>query len=333
MGNVPIPIGSTEHRLPQAGRIRLGVKDKSRQGRSAIPHFRFTSTDERLLAPVAATYGGEVRPWKDAKSGDRFELLTKANRLDVILAPNPMTESYELWSGERGLERRCDGVTCQMLVGTPDGGEFQPVDCPCYAAGKVKCKYKLRINVMLPEVQSIGTWRLDTSSENARKEIPGVVQLIESIGGVGVYRAVLRVEQRTAPGKRFNVPVLDLQHSVESLLAGQARLDSLPATPPSASAGELAAGESGSEPVPHRSDSGSPTNDIEDAVVVTDHVTGPHPIDPNIGQAFLESLTTSQKTRALIRARELALELGEPVPMDVDSISSLIADHLCKEWR
>jgi hypothetical protein len=330
MTRLPVPLRLTERRLPQAGRIRLGVKDKSRQGRKAIDTFRFTSQDDALLAPVAAHYGGEVTNWHDPKSGDRYELVTETRRLNVVLPPDPLTEWFELWSGKLGLERRCDGEVCDMLSTGPDGGEIARVPCLCYRDGALKCTYKLRLSVMLPEVDTLSTWRLDTSSENARKEIPGVVDLIEMAQGRGLFNALLRLEQRTSPGQRFNVPVLDVGVSAEALIAGGARLGSLP--PADTALRELAAGEAAGAVPPVPAASPSTDDDIEDAVVIDD-VTGVHPVDPMLGRAFLDSLSGHQRTKALIRARKLALEMGEPVPANHASISTVLVDVLVGEYQ
>lgn len=318
-----VPIGGGRRQLPQAGRIRLGKKG-GKQGRQAIDRFRFTSPERRLLEPVAELYGGQVTTFSDAKSGDRYELMSEATEINVILPVDPLTESYELWSGERGLERRCDGVDCTVLVRTGDGYEPQQEDCLCARAGALKCKYKLRLSMLIPEVESLGVWRLDTSSEHARQEIPTVVETIENLQGRGFYTAVLRLEQRTAPGKRFNVPVLDPGVSVAALSAGAARLAGLPgsaqARPPELVRGEGVAGgeDASSPPAP------SPDDDILDGEVIEE-------VDPTIGRAWLDNLPTKEKNAALRRAHELATEMGEPIPTSAAAIPESIVNRLAAE--
>lgn len=330
-----IPIGQQQHRLPQAGRIRIGAKDeRARGGRRAINTFRFTSHDADLLAPIASQYGGNVVPWNEPKSGDRFEVVTRADKVNVILPPNALSEYYELWKGDKGLLRRCTGEVCDLAATGPDGPEIRPVPCICDAKGKRECDYKLRLSVMLPDVASVGSWRLDTSSEYARAEIPSVVKIIEMVDqGRGLFRAVLRLEQRTLPGKRFNVPVLDTGVGVEALLAGETRLNVLPVT--AIRPAELGAGDAvGGVADPHVPPAASPStdDDIIDAVVY-DEATGVQPVNPAIGRAYLKSLSTHQQNKALLRARDLALELGEEIPTSVDTISPLIADRLVAEYE
>lgn len=331
MSNLPTPIRLSERRLPQAGRLRMGVKDKrARGGRRAINTWRFTSQDDALLAPVADKYGGTVAEWNDDKSGDRYELISEATVLDVVLPPDPLTEWYELWSGKHGLERRCNGETCDLLTQGPEGGEVARVPCVCFARGKLACTYKLRLSVLLPAVSTLSTWRLDTSSENARMEIPGVVDLVEMAQGRGLYTAKLRLEQRTAPGKRFNVPVLDVGVSAEALMAGDARLSgSLPSGVEEPR--REAVGGAGGEASPPPALPPSPDDEIVDAEVL-DEVSGIQSIDPTIGRAWLDSLTTHQRNKALVRARELALEMGEPVPTTLAAASPTIVDRLADEF-
>lgn len=333
MSNLPTPIRLSERRLPQAGRIRLGKQVPGRNGkmrRVKIDTFRLTSQDDALLAPVADKYGGTVKPWQDAKSGDRYELITEARVMDVVLPPEPLTEWFEMWSGKHGLERRCDGEWCDQLTQGQEGGEVARVPCVCYGRGLLECEYKLRLSVMLPIVNTLSVWRLDTSSEHARKEIPGVVDLIVLAQGRGLYNAKLRLEQRTAPGKRFNVPVLDVGVSPEALMAGDARLGSLP--PAGSAPRELAAGGSeGASPPSGLPSTGGP-DDIVDAIVVDD-ITGPQHVDPTIGRAFLDNLSTHQRNKALRRARDLALEMGEPIPTNHASISTAVVDVLVTEYQ
>jgi hypothetical protein len=330
-----VPIGETRRRLPQAGRIRLGAKDaRAHGGRRAINIFRFTSGDAALLAPVADKYGGIVVPWNEPKSGDRFELVTETNKLDVILPPNALTERYEKRAKDGALVSWCDDSGRWLATSGPEGPEISNTECLCRAQGVLesRCIYKLRLSVMLPDVDSIGLWRLDTSSMYAREEIPGVVQVIEQIDqGRGLFRAILRLEQRTSPGRRFNVPVLDTGVGVEALLAGETRLNTLPAT--ATPRAELGAGDA-AEGQPLMPPAASPSTDDEviDAVVF-DEATGVQEVDPALGRAYLDTLTKHGQNKALLRSRELALELGEPIPKTFAEISPLIADRLAAEQQ
>lgn len=311
------PLGSDDHRLPQAGRIRLGRKG-GRQGRQAINKFRLTSQVADFLKPVAELYGGQVKPWADPKSPDRFELYTDATELNVVLPPGALTESYELWTGDVGLMRRCDGKLCDLTVPTEDGYDLQQVSCICRRTGEEKCTYKLRLSVLLPEVESLGTWRVDTSSRHARAEIPGMVKAIEALGGSAFTKAVLRLEQRTAPGKRFNVPVLDVRSTIGALVAGDQRLGVLPGQ------GRVDAPALGPGAPPLSFD--ATDDEIVEAEIVEEHV------DPMFGRAWLSNLNSRQVAKVMVRAVAVAQELGEPVPMNAAALSTTVVDRLVSEF-
>jgi hypothetical protein len=329
MTNLPVPIRMSQHRLPQAGRIRTGTQVRGSNGKMrpvASQTFIFTSQDPDLLAPVAARYGGTVAPWNEPKSPDRYAVTTEARKVDVILPNDPLTQWFELWSGKRGLERRCDGEYCEVQVPGPDGYEMAQEDCVCVAQGWQECEYKLRLSMLIPEVSSLSTWRLDTSSEHARMEIPKMVETIEKFQELrpGFSLAVLRLDQRTAPGRRFSVPVLDVAVSPEALMAGAARLGPPAVDTPRA----LAAGRAGETDLPPRPPALPSTDDeIAEAEIIDDD----EHVDTTIGRAWLDNLPAPERNKALRRARELANELGEPIPTAAASISPRIVDALWSE--
>lgn len=332
-----VPIGMGPRRLPQAGRIRIGEKGGA-QGRRSINVFRFTTQDPDLLAPLAELYGGEVRPWRDPKSSDTHELRSRASKINVVLPPEPLTESYELWSGKVGLERRCNGYTVAIQRGHGDDATVVEEDCLCDRTGVFECKYKLRISVILPEVESLGVWRLDTSSDNARKEVPAMIETIEALQERGLTRAILRLEQRSAPGKRFNVPVLDPGVSLDALGAGASRvrqLGSSAAQPHELSSGGGVAGDvspKGSPAPPPVADAserddypmGGPDDEIVDAELIED-------VDPTIAAAWLDNLPGKDRSRVLGRARLMSEEAGLPLPTSAAAIDPSILSVIAAE--
>ena len=254
-----IPMAQMQRRLPEIGRIRTGAKtDKAMK---ALDTFRFTSSDQVALGEIAALYDGTVRPWSDPKSTPgQYEVVTGANEIAVALPPDPLagTPVYELWTGG-GCERRCDGVVCETWVKGPDGPEPSEMPCPCEAKGRLECDPKTRLNVILPNVRGIGTWRLETKSWNAAKELPGMVDLIQSLQSRGITRATLRLEHKQSMQagvkRKFIVPVLGLDETVEALVAGDASVGTLAPAP----VAQIGAGEviPGGDPVDSGSGAGS----------------------------------------------------------------------------
>ena len=228
-----VPLTERRSRLPVAGRIRLGVKGRAANGKIkpvSIDTFRFTCRRREDLDMIATLYGGEVRPWSDPKSEDAWEVITTSAEIKIALPPDPLSDSfYELWGG-RGLQRQCDGLVCSTPVSGPQGTEFAEGPCLCRERGLKECKPKLRLNVILPELPMRGVWRLETGSEAALDEMPGIVRTLEHLQGEGLTMGLLRLERRQSSGgsKRYVVPVLGLAESLEGLIAGRARLAALP---------------------------------------------------------------------------------------------------------
>lgn len=260
MTRLPVPFTQRQQRLPVIGRIRMGVK--SGKAMKAIDTFRFTSGDHEAIAQIAELYGGTPRPWSDAKAAKgQLEVITEAREIRVILPPDPLgdTPIYEKFGG-KGIERRCDGVTCERTQDGPEGPEALAEPCICMRNRRLECRGQLRLAVILDGVRVTGTWRLDSKSEQACEEMPAWVEQIQRLQGSALSYAVLRIEHRQTRGGRnkFVVPVLGIPVTPQALASGAARLTALP----SPSVGELPAAPAESQ--------ASPTDDdvIVDAEIV-----------------------------------------------------------------
>ena len=295
-----VPIANLQRRIPEQGRIRIGIK--SGRAMKAIDTFRFTSHDQAALEEVAGLYGGTVRPWSDDKAADgQFEVITTASEIRVVLPPDPMggTPIYEKWSGG-GCERRCDGLTCTKLVAGPDGPEPIDVECLCQADGAMGCDPKTRLNVMLAGVRFGGTWRLESKSWNVAQEMPGMVELIQSLQESGLTRGVLALKHRRSvvagQTNRFIIPVLGVDESLEGIAAGMAQMGALPShTPP---AGEIG---SGNAPTGDGEDGGPADN----AAAVS---TSPDPVvedDGIVDAELVDDAPTVDELKALISAAKV----------------------------
>ncbi len=230
--------------MPEQGRIRTGAKVESggKERPSKLQTFRFTSSDEQAIDEIAALYGGEPRRWADAPGGTvQWEVYTERNEIDVVLAPSAIGDgvTFELWAGGYNV-RRCDGKNCDTKVEGPEG--MEPVNVPCICEnepGPTKCKGKLRLTVILPRIKFGGGWRLDTSSENALRELPGMIDLILALQQKGgLTNAVLVLDQRSKPKQikdkktgqmkvitqKFGVPMLRVPHSMADIQSGAAAL-------------------------------------------------------------------------------------------------------------
>lgn len=219
-----MPIINIQRKLTEVGRIRLGAKS-DRGAPQKLDKFRLTSKSKEALDAAAEVYGGVVKPWA-GPDGDSYELITTTNVLDVVVPPgNALSQWYEMWSGA-GCQRRCDGA-----VETISGKA-----CLCPADQTMRselsgrgqaCRPTTRLSVLLPQVKSVGLWRLESHGYYAASELAGIAELLQQVSASDKYLpATLRLEQRSAKknGKtsRFAVPVLEVGATVQEALTAVA---------------------------------------------------------------------------------------------------------------
>ena len=201
-----VPLKQLIGRPPEHGRLRLGEKTLSRNGKqipTAIDRWRFTSPDRNAIEALASLHGGRVERWDEPQANPRnqWQVTTEANVIDVWLPQNCLTCTYECWTRE-GLQRRCDGEVCTNH--TALGRVESP--CVCIAEGLKKndrrdpaCKPYTRVNVIIPDIPFGGVWRLEVKGETFMQEAPGMVALIEQIHQrSGMARAKLMLTSRQA---------------------------------------------------------------------------------------------------------------------------------------
>jgi hypothetical protein len=229
------PVSELASRWQEHGRIRIGIKTaNARAPMKSIDTFRFTSADIEAITQLAEIYGGTVMPWSEPKASpsEQWQVITKADTIRVFVLPGGLSIWYEQWSGA-GIVRRCDGETCQVTAGGPEGSEPTETPCICRARSQVVCKPKTRLNVILPEINLGGVWRLETGSWNAAHEMPAMEQLLGQIQASGLLEGVLKVVKKSQVknGKKRNfvVPQLSLAANALALAAGSGGLASLPA--------------------------------------------------------------------------------------------------------
>lgn len=220
------PLSDLTRRPPEAGRIRLGEKTGSAM--RSLDKFRFTSPDQTVISQLAALYGGECKPWNDPKANPskQWQVHTEAAEIPVYLVPDGLSVWYETWA-HGGVQRRCDGVMCEVPRVVGYDYEMVQQNCLCRVEGVRSCRPYTRMQLILPQVSFRGVWRLETKGWNAATELPGmydmIVQLAERGGLLQAMLGIERREQRTAAGKRnFVVPRLTIVQTAEELQAGGA---------------------------------------------------------------------------------------------------------------
>jgi hypothetical protein len=287
-----MPIITIQRRHAELGRIRLGAKEGGKGRPMKLTAFRFTSTHERYITDLATLYGGEPRPW-DNGGKPEFEVFTDATSIPVIAMKGGLSQWMETWSGG-GCVHRCDGE--QQVDGTicdPDDRAHQ------------QAKPTTRLSLMLPELDAIGAWRLESHGWNAAAEIPAVAELAQFVGDL-VPAHLNTMERRSIKdGKtsRYVVPVLDLQ-------IGAARLREIVAQKSGTAAPALAAASS-TAPALAAAPAINPFADYHVQVAAAadldalgavwddarrDNLVGPDAANTPHAQAFVEAFTARAKT-------------------------------------
>lgn len=340
MSRPVVPLANLQRRLPEAGRLRTGVQapagTSGKTRPKAIATWRATSHDEEAIRQLAAIYGGTPQPWTGSPTPGQWEVITEATELRIVLPPDPLggTPIYEQWGSGSGCQRRCDGLTCQVPAQGPDGTEMTEVPCICTAKGEMQCKPHTRLSVILPDVKFGGTWRYESATSwNVAQEMPGMVDLIQSLQEKGLTRALLGIEHRKSAQtkKPFTIPVLRVADSLEAIAAGATRVGALPAgTPveaPALNAGQSAPVEDTDEPTYSHADD----NEVVDAVIIEDEDVSAYTSDDLNG---LMEKAGVRKPTVLRKAHEMAGNLNVDAPTRFEDITpGVLLDRLCAWLR
>jgi hypothetical protein len=311
---MPISPIKLQRRMAELGRIRLGHKTGTGKGRPAkLAAFRFTSPNERYIQDLATLYGGTPQPW-DNNGKPEFEVFTEAKSIPVIAVKGGLSQWMETWSGG-GCVHRCDGER------DVEGNLCDPDD-PKHRDAKPTT----RLSVMLPELEAIGVFRLESHGWNAAAEIPAVAELAQFVGEL-VPANLNLVERRSVKDgqtSRFVVPVLDLQ-------IGTARLRELVneksglelAAPASAAAAIEAPAQPAEQPAPQQGVkvptpeqvAAMDADTARKALAYLDaHNAGDHPATQAV-RARLASLTTPDEDGAV------EAEIVEDSPSTADGVT------------
>jgi hypothetical protein len=211
---MPISPIVLQRRHAELGRIRTGHKGNKGQP-VKLTTFRFTSPNERYIKDIATLYGGTAREW-DNSGKPEWEVYTDAKSIPVLAIKGGISQWMETWSGG-GCTHRCDGVNLAMKGDTFEAsGPLCDLNDPKHQAAKPYT----RLSVMLPELEAIGVWRLESHGYNAAAELPNAAELAAHVGDM-VKANLTLVERRTVSDgrtNRFVVPVLDLEISQRRLV-------------------------------------------------------------------------------------------------------------------
>lgn len=194
-------------RFPRVGKIRLGEQVPTKSGASLRPskldYFRVEAEESGVTSAESAASFHEVY-------GEQPRTLR-------CVLPGPTPESvfegaFRLY-GQSKLKRLCDGTTCDERTAT---GGWTEHPCICNARAypgdhKDRCKLTWSLQVLLPDVQGVGVWQIDTGSEISVRRVSAWLRMMHTLQGdlsLTEFHLDL-VETKVAPeGKATSVYVL-----------------------------------------------------------------------------------------------------------------------------
>ncbi len=221
-----MPIVNRQASYPTLGRVALGYLTQNEAGKTYPARSQtmvFSSDDEDLLTHVSKLLGGQVSPVPhgNEEAEQRWRVITTARELHIRLPSDDeraFQQWYERW-GSGGIIRRCDGVTCQFALTTPNAPPERDVPCVCEAKDLPegeRCDPTTRLNAVVEElftVPRMGLWQITSRGWDSAREIVATIDLLRAGGRVAGIPLLLRVEQKTRrarDGKTYEFPVFTL---------------------------------------------------------------------------------------------------------------------------
>jgi hypothetical protein len=196
---MPISPIVLQRRHAELGRIRLGDQQPTASGKTRpnkLSKFRFTSVSEQYIRDLATLYGGEARPW-DNNGIASWEVYSEASSIPVIVVKGGLSQFLEHWSGG-GCQRRCTGE--RELI--------KDQACICDPQDRL-CKPTTRLSMMLPELEAIGVFRMETHGWNSAAEIPAVAELAQFVGDLVPANLHLVERRSIKDGQTYDADVVE----------------------------------------------------------------------------------------------------------------------------
>jgi len=212
-----------QRRWSETFRIRLGEKKVNAKGKeypsSLDNQIRVTSQSPDVIDAIVKVYGGTTSDW-----GDQRQAYLPTDHLRIMVLPGEACVGWwEQWRKKDGgmpvCTKRCDGEH-DTLTG-------EACSCPSItqrlASKDTYCQPTTRLWVMLPDVEVIGTGRLETHGIIAAETLPQSVDVLKHALKRGeMVPAILRIVRVESSGKSFVVPKIEVTGlSLDQVLAGE----------------------------------------------------------------------------------------------------------------
>lgn len=203
-GEIP---GLTDRpRLPRLGKIRLGIKKQGQHGEypSAVDHFVVPEVVQRVYGAKPRELDIVFPTDEVARVAGAFWKMYTATRGKVCTGDGERAvRIIDLDKLSPAGDHSQDEMDAALVTATSKNWERREIFCPahdCVFAKKGHCKAVMNLLFLLPKVQGVGVWQLDTSSVNSILDVRGGIQLVQKLTGgpIAGVPLKLRVEPTDA---------------------------------------------------------------------------------------------------------------------------------------
>ena len=151
---------SDRRRLPRLGKIRLGVKDVSRNTGGEFPR----ETDYFVVPPEVARVYGE-RPTS-------LDVMVPINEIEAVFP-----QAFKWYGGIRGLKCVGDGEVALRLK--DETQRMLAIKCPCEHLDSKECQRRAHLMVILPKINMGGIYQIDVGSYHSIVDVNSGLYYIE----------------------------------------------------------------------------------------------------------------------------------------------------------
>ena len=200
------------NRLPRLGKIRLGQKAMSKKTGREYPEKsdHFICDDPRFIK----VYGNEP------KELDVMLISGDPNEVAPVFRKRYNADNVLLCKGTGGEPGNPDMVG-EALEFNPETRKLDiSKKCPCHYAEEGKCNYVMNLFVMLPYVDGIGVWQIDTSGWNSIHSVLDFLAAMNTLEqrGINVFKSVMKLrlvpKDTVIPGTTKSTTIYYLQFEI-----------------------------------------------------------------------------------------------------------------------
>ena len=212
-----MPMLDIQRRHAEVFRLRFGDRGPDGYPRKLTEAIRVTAPTEQIVTAFADTYGGDVSPFTDKASRDRYQAYLPTTSVAIMVLPGQSLQQW--WERYRGsvCDRRCDGET-----ETKSGKACQcPLDIDARIKDKQACAPTTRVSVLCPDVAVVGSGSFVTHGLIAAETLPQSIAVAEAALSRGLMvPATLTVSEVRGRNHFIYPQIVITGMSLHQLIAG-----------------------------------------------------------------------------------------------------------------